>query len=738
MVSTLLKEEILEAFARLGTDQISRALFDGLYLKEEQRQALLSSLYSGHHLLLLGPPGSGKTSLASNLSALLSDIEVVQGCPLHCSPEDASCPWCLDRKARGEALSPATLSAADRLVRVQGSSGLTAEDLIGDLDPEAALREGIYSPNAFLPGKLLKANRAILVIDFIDRVPERVLNAVMYAFQGGTLSIGPLEERIDLDTLVVATGGEEALKSLPLDLMDNFDVVRFGYLDEAEKQQDIVMSHVARGGWSLAASLAQKTVAVVNETRRHSDVERGVGTRGMIRYAEVVAQLADLERGDEADMLSQAGAVSLPHRLRLAPEVDLPGKREGIIDEVIAKVTQTGEAKEELATLTKEELQALVEEIVSEEKFRKPLKYGAFDLLLRRIKRFPESKLSRLYQEIASRLLELYPERFKADNLDFELLLEVEEYRKEKERIARKVEEMALAKTLEFLEQEDILERTGSGWVLSQRGLNMLLERLAPRLDEGAYLYGYGRHSAGKKLTLGEGKAVGVRRYRFGDKYRDISLRDTMRQAIRNRREEITRDDIMVTTRDIRTRMDIVLVVDLSGTMLQLDKFWFAKQSAIALSLAATVYKDRVAVVTFSNLADVVVDLTSSPHRVTRKVIDLELHENAFTNIGYGLLKACELLEHHPKGRAKQHVILISDGDATAPHPSPQRYALRQAANLARRGITISCICINQRSADPELMRRIARTGKGRIYLIGAEELPGALLEEAVAARTAY
>jgi Mg-chelatase subunit ChlD len=158
----------------------------------------------------------------------------------------------------------------------------------------------------------------------------------------------------------------------------------------------------------------------------------------------------------------------------------------------------------------------------------------------------------------------------------------------------------------------------------------------------------------------------------------------------------------------------------------------------MALSLAATAYKDRVAVVSFSNLADIVVDLTASPHRVTRRVIELELHENAFTNIGYGLLKACELLEHHPKGRAKQHIILISDGDATAPHPSPQKYALRQAARVARRGITISCVCINQRSADPELMRRIAKVGKGRIYLVGPEELPATLVEEAAAARTSY
>jgi len=437
---------------------------------------------------------------------------------------------------------------------------------------------------------------------------------------------------------------------------------------------------------------------------------------------------------DEA-LLPVAAMVTLPHRLKLAPEVDLPGKRASIVQEIIGKITGTEGPVEELTFLTKEDVLELVEEIVREDKFRKPLKYGAFDLLLRRIKRFPESRLAQLYRDIACRLPELYPERFATDSLDAELLQEVEECRKEKETIAKILEQRALAKTLEFLEKEELLERTSSGWMLSQRGINMLLEKLTPRIDETGYIYGYGRHTSGKKMNLGEGRVVGSRHYRFGDKYRDICLRDTIKEAIRNRRRHITREDMVVNVKEVRTSMDIVLALDVSGTMLQLEKFWYAKQSAIALSLAATAYKDRIAVVSFSNLADMIVDLTASPHKVTRRVIDLELHENAFTNIGYGLLKACELLEHHPKARAKQHIILISDGDATAPHPSPAKYALRQAARVSRRGITISCICINQRSADPDLMRKIARIGKGRIYLIGAEELPSALVEEAAVAR---
>jgi Mg-chelatase subunit ChlD/MoxR-like ATPase len=733
----LLRQEIIGTLCRLGPEGLGRAVFGDLELADAEKRELLSSVCSGHHLFILGPPGSGKTSVAGNLWAVLGDAEVVDGCPMNCAPADASCPWCTERKARGETLRGTTLPAARRMVKVQGSGGLMVEDLIGDLDPEAALRKGVYSTEAFLPGKLLAANRGILLIDFVDRVPERVLNVIMYAVQGGTISIGVLEQPIDLDTLVIATGGEDTLRGLPLDFIDNFDVVRLGYVEDAVKQARIVRSRLGRQSSKVGEKSLDKAISIVNETRHHAEVARGVGTRGLIRNAEYLAHLPDLAPGEEDELLAVAAGVSLPHRLKLAPEVDLPGKREQIVEEIVDKVTGAVRVSEELATLTKEDVLALVEEIAREDKLRKPLKYGAFDLLLKRIKRFPDTRLAQLYRDIAARLPELYPERYSADNLDEALLVEVEDLRKEKERIHEILERKALAKMLEFLEKEDILERTSTGWMLSQRGINMLLEKLTPRLDEGGNLYGYGKHASGKKLSLGEGRVVGTRHYRFGDKYRDISFRDTVRETIRNRRQHITREDILVNIKDIRTRMDIVLVLDVSGTMLQLEKFWFAKESAIALTLAATSYKDRVAVVSFSNLADVVVDLTASPHKATRKLIDLELHENAFTNIGFGLSKACELLEHHPKGRAKQHVILISDGDATAPHPSPQKYALRQAANVARRGITISCICINQKSADPELMRRIARTGKGRIYLIGAEELSNTVLEEAAAARAA-
>jgi Mg-chelatase subunit ChlD len=114
----------------------------------------------------------------------------------------------------------------------------------------------------------------------------------------------------------------------------------------------------------------------------------------------------------------------------------------------------------------------------------------------------------------------------------------------------------------------------------------------------------------------------------------------------------------------------------------------------------------------------VVSDLTTNTYLLTEKVLDLDLHENAFTNLGFGILRARGLFARHSRSHGKQHIILVSDGDATAPHPSPARFAIQEAAKTVRKGISISCICINEENADPDLMHRIARIGRGRMTVI--------------------
>jgi Mg-chelatase subunit ChlD/MoxR-like ATPase len=601
------------------------------------------------------------------------------------------------------------------------------EDLIGDIDIGVALAEGLHSTGAFVPGKLLRANHGVLLIDFIDRVPERVLNSVLYPLQGESITIGPLEEMLYLDILVVGTGQSEMLGAISLDMADCFDVIRLDYINNPRFQREIVLENLPKN--VCKSDILDKVIDIVNRTRQHEEVLRGVSTRGMINYAAISCSST---RADDETLLKKGALISLPHRLKMPVEADTPEKRTAIVNEIIAdEFGKVRKEEEEIVTLSRETLEDLVEELVREDSFRIPLKYGAFDFLLQKVKKLSDTKLSLIYSEMRQKLAELYPERY--GGLTLELLEVLEKVRKDDSMSAalrNQLDADALEETIKALVNKGIIEHDETGWGLSQKALTLLLQGLGPKLLVDRYTYGYGKHTAGKQFNVGEGRIVGTRHYHFGDRYRDISLKDTIREAIRNRHRELVREDIKVVTKEICTKMNIILVVDLSGTMRQLQKLWYAKQSAIALSLAASYYGDNIGVVAFSNLAEIVIGLSKNTYKISKKVLDLELHENAFTNIGFSIKKACSLLAHYPKGKARQHIILVSDGDATAPHPSPQKYALSQAAIASRRAITISTVCIAQQSCSPDLMHRIAKIGRGRTYFVGADELPSTILRE--------
>jgi Mg-chelatase subunit ChlI len=125
-------------------------------------------------VLIRGERGTGKSTAARSLAALLPPIEVVADCPFGCDPRraEAMCDDCRERAARGERLPVS--QRPTRFVDLPVSA--TEDRVVGTLDIEAALRTG---RRKFDPGVLAAANRGLLYVDEVNLLDDHVVDLLL-------------------------------------------------------------------------------------------------------------------------------------------------------------------------------------------------------------------------------------------------------------------------------------------------------------------------------------------------------------------------------------------------------------------------------------------------------------------------------------------------------------------------------------------------------------------------------
>ncbi|GAB3307902.1 AAA domain-containing protein [Epidermidibacterium keratini] len=247
--------------------------------REREVELLLAALHAGAHIVLEGPPGTGK-------STLLRAVAAREHVPF---------------------------------IFVEGNAELTPSRLVGHFDPAQVLSRG-YVPEVYVDGPLIEAMRTggLLYIEELNRVPEETLNVLLTSMSEGEVHVPRLGS-------VRAAPGFKFVAA-----MNPYDSVGTARISGAiyDRTCRIAMGYQSPDAEDAIAQLRApqvpeqwraKVVELIRSSRNHPDVRVGSSVRGVIDMIKLAGTLAD-GRGvpvDDWHLGLDAATVALSGRVRL-------------------------------------------------------------------------------------------------------------------------------------------------------------------------------------------------------------------------------------------------------------------------------------------------------------------------------------------------------------------------------------------------------------------------------------
>jgi magnesium chelatase subunit I len=303
---------------------LSFKAFSSIIGLDDVKKQLTSALLIGRHVVLIGAPGMGKTTLVKDLANIIEPQEL-NNCGFHCSPKHPVCPNCLAEKNQKEKkITTKIVGGEDLFVRIQGSPDLTVEDLIGDIDPIKAMQYGSLSPEAFTPGKLFKANNGILFFDELNRCSQRLQNALLQVLEEKKITIGSFDVDVSVDFVFVGTMNPQDTNTEPLSdvLLDRFDLIYVHY-PNTQADEELIVKKRGISILPFPEKLCFSMVEFIRKLRTNPDLEKVPSVRatiGLYERSQTLAQLNNRKQVHALDIFEALTSV-LAHRIKLKPSL---------------------------------------------------------------------------------------------------------------------------------------------------------------------------------------------------------------------------------------------------------------------------------------------------------------------------------------------------------------------------------------------------------------------------------